>query len=1504
MPPTTAAVAAAGGPDVDAWALGVLKSLGMSSDARGTGGVPLGIHIDGLAHRPAKKTVFVPDQGAPLQNLLARRDSQRRREAVLKGKEGSRHRRRWENDRLLHVPNAQPPLPSDWEVRPTHPVHYGLPYHLAQYWDKGLRQHVNETRAAAAVLRRRQVVAQQAGTSMEKSGKTENMRVGTITRELRATAKKTPAVKTWVRVLEEPVRAFLQAAAAAKAAGHSLDGSDRDEGWSSGDEEDSTAPFYSDEEEDEIVFVGRHNASGSAGMWRQAQQQKKPPRQKQIDGGIVFDELGDDRDGSFKRWLTHSISDYYGLASHSVSVDSPPRRVVYVTLHEEMRASTGPQFQANRVEIWRITEDDHLVLFHSQMIFGTISMLQSLRPIDSKTELLFVGTDRFEYFTLTWDMESHSLRTVDTFQDVGEKHLRDSQSQDRCLVDPSGRFMALLLWEGVLTVLRLQTRRDRARPDHMRHLVPMDQVRLSELFIKASTFLHSETGQPQIAFLYQSQGDRAEAKLSAYRLTAGDRNVDTGRFDANRDREISMDIDDPGAALLIPVEKVEPAKRHNVRNTATATANLGGLLVVGETRLLYIDSTTKCTVEVPLRAASIFVAWARYDATHYLLADEYGTLHLLTILVSGAVVDNLDVSPIGKTSRASCLVYLPDRRLLFVGSHNGDSQLFRLDLAASPVGLHELQVLQNIAPVLDFTVMDMGNREDDQQLANEYASGQARIVTGSGVHKDGSLRSVRSGVGLEDIGILGDLGGVRGLFSLRSPQTQQQQQVDTLVASFLTETRVFLFDGDGEIEEVEAFPGLNLGTQTLLATNLSSGSSSSSRLLQITPGSVTLAETASGTIVASWTPPDDRTIVSASANSRWVLLSVEGTTLVSLSLDNSLAVAAQKEVGTTDQIACLHAAPQLLDVGVVGQWASGMVSVVDLATLEPKHGGKSLRRRDDNASVPRSIVLAQVLPPGMAGPTLFVAMDDGNVITFAVSPSDLSLSGRKSVVLGTRHARLHPLPQSDEATYSIFATTEHPSLIYGSEGRIAYAAVTAEDANFVCHFDAAAFPGAIAVATDSQIKLSRTDTTKQTHVRAIDMGETIRRIAYSATERVFALGCIKRELTQGREVVTSSLKLVDEVAFQPLGKPLALEVEGTELVECVVRAELRDALGNPAERFLVGTSFMAAGSSENEHTLGRILVVGVDSDHSPYIVSSHRVRGPCRCLAMVDDLIVAGLSKTVVLSRYTETSSMSGELKKVASYRTATYVVDLAVDGHMIAVGDMMKSTALVEYIPATSGDGEDEEDDGAGDNKKGKGKTADRSKTIAEGPKLVERARGYQASWATAVCHVEGDLWLEADGFGNLTMLERDVQGVTADDKRRLRTVGEMYLGEMVNRIRPIAVETSPGAMVHPRAFLATVEGSIYMVGTIAPEAQDLLMNLQTKLAAIVKGPGNTSFSAYRSFRNAERESTEPFRFVDGELLERFLDVGEDVQKEVAQGLGPSVEDLRNIIEELKRLH
>lgn len=80
--------------------------------------------------------------------------------------------------------------------------------------------------------------------------------------------------------------------------------------------------------------------------------------------------------------------------------------------------------------------------------------------------------------------------------------------------------------------------------------------------------------------------------------------------------------------------------------------------------------------------------------------------------------------------------------------------------------------------------------------------------------------------------------------------------------------------------------------------------------------------------------------------------------------------------------------------------------------------------------------------------------------------------------------------------------------------------------------------------------------------------------------------------------------------------------------------------------------------------------------------------------------------------------------------------------------------------------------------------------------------------------------------------------------------------------------------------------------------------MTFQSRMEEYIHVPGNIEFKLWRSFRNDNRESEGPFRFIDGEMIERFLDMDEGKQELVCEGLGPSVEDMRNLIEELRRMH
>ncbi|KAL0933483.1 uncharacterized protein CTRU02_212446 [Colletotrichum truncatum] len=297
--------------DIEAWTISALESLSVSPIARGTG-TPLGINIDEHVTKPTTVTIATETPAAaqqtPIRRPLSRRDSQKKREALLKGNEGTRQRRRWENDRLIGVPNVQPPLPSDWEVHPTYPVQV-VRYDIAKYWDTGLRERIEDKTAKLQAQRKKQ---------QRKDGSATGLGMGEVPRDLRETAKRSPAIKGWVRVLEEPIRSFLK-------------------------ERSEESDAEGDSEDEEIVFVGRKGMTAAGKGWKKA---RREVGSEKVDTGMVFDSLGDDESASFKRWLTHSISDYYGLESRSITTGNPSRRVVYVTVKEQPSKYSGPRKHA------------------------------------------------------------------------------------------------------------------------------------------------------------------------------------------------------------------------------------------------------------------------------------------------------------------------------------------------------------------------------------------------------------------------------------------------------------------------------------------------------------------------------------------------------------------------------------------------------------------------------------------------------------------------------------------------------------------------------------------------------------------------------------------------------------------------------------------------------------------------------------------------------------------------------------------------------------------------------------------------------------------------------------------------------------------------------------------------------------------------------------------------------------------------------------------------------
>lgn len=162
-------------------------------------------------------------------------------------------------DRLLHVPNAQPPLPSDWEVRPTYPVHT-VPYYLAPLWEQGVRYRVEEIAAAKKLSH-----TKKAGIQEQK---------GRIPQELRQKLKKSKGAKSLLQDLEEEVRKFVK------------DWERKQQVLLHGEEDAEL-----DSEDEEIVFVGRNGTMSD--------EQRKTVEEELEREKLVFDSLADDHAASF-----------------------------------------------------------------------------------------------------------------------------------------------------------------------------------------------------------------------------------------------------------------------------------------------------------------------------------------------------------------------------------------------------------------------------------------------------------------------------------------------------------------------------------------------------------------------------------------------------------------------------------------------------------------------------------------------------------------------------------------------------------------------------------------------------------------------------------------------------------------------------------------------------------------------------------------------------------------------------------------------------------------------------------------------------------------------------------------------------------------------------------------------------------------------------------------------------------------------------------------------------
>lgn len=201
---------------------------------------------------------------------------------------------------------------------------------------------------------------------------------------------------------------------------------------------------------------------------------------------------------------------------------------------------------------------------------------------------------------------------------------------------------------------------------------------------------------------------------------------------------------------------------------------------------------------------------------------------------------------------------------MFVGSVGGDSQLVRLSTTKNDQGsfVDPVDSYANLGPVLDFCVVDLERQ------------GQGQVVTCSGMGKDGSLRIIRNGIGLNESATI-ELSGVKGIWSLRGSSSAALDKF--LAVSFVNETRFLAISGE-ELDEAE-IPGFASTSRTIYCGNVAGDMA-----VQVTSASVRLINATSLALLSEWKPPATSQINVAACNQTQVVLATGGGRLVYLEI--------------------------------------------------------------------------------------------------------------------------------------------------------------------------------------------------------------------------------------------------------------------------------------------------------------------------------------------------------------------------------------------------------------------------------------------------------------------------------------------------------------------------------------------------------------------------------------------------------------------------------------------
>ncbi|XP_059050799.1 DNA damage-binding protein 1-like [Achroia grisella] len=1115
--------------------------------------------------------------------------------------------------------------------------------------------------------------------------------------------------------------------------------------------------------------------------------------------------------------------------------------------------------KVSRLEMYLVTPEG-LRPMKEIGLYGRVAKMKLFRPPYEDKDLVFILTARYNAMILEWRTSSSGELEVVTraHGNVADRIGKPSENGILVVIDPQARVIGLRLYDGLFKIIPL---------DKDSTELKAFTLRLEELNVYDIEFLHG-CSNPTLILIHQDLNGR---HIKTHEIGLRDK-----QFTKPLWRQDNVETE---ASILIPVP-----------------SPLGGAIVIGQESIVYHDGQSYVAVAPPQIKLTPINCYCRVDTRglRYLLGDIAGRLFMLLLELQEKIdgvqaVKDLKVELLGEIPIPECMTYL-DNGVVFVGSRLGDSALVRLSAARDDAAryVQPMETFTSLAPIVDMCVVDLERQ------------GQNQLITCSGTYKMGSLRIIRNGIGIQEQASI-DLPGIKGMWPLTLAPGSAHH--DTLVLSFVGQTRVLTLNGE-EVEETE-IKGFVSDRQTFFTGNVCHN-----QLIQVTDEGIRLiARGPDGwALAAQWRVGGARGVsVVACSDTRAVCAAGPRLHLLAVR-DAALDLLA--EVCMDEEVACLDLGPGGDDALLgVGLWTDISIRVLKLPDLRPLHIEKL-----SGEIIPRSLLICVL--EGIC--YLLCALGDGSMFYFTMDPVTGVLSSRKRVTLGTQPTVLRSFRSL--STTNIFACSDRPTVIFSSNHKLVFSNVNLKEVTHMCSLNALAYPDSLALATDSTVTIGTIDEIQKLHIRTVPLGETPRRIAYQEASQTFGLLTMRVDKAEwggaegeggagaagagagaaaagaGRGSASTAAAATSGAAPQPAKHaPHALDVElhnllvidqhtfevlhahqlmSYEFALSLVSCRLGD---DPNHYYAVGTALI--NPEESEPKQGRLLLFHW-SEGKLVQVAEKEIKGACYSLVEFNGKLLASINSTVRLFEWTSDK----ELRLECSHFNNIVALFLKVKGDFILVGDLMRSMSLLQYKQM-------------------------------EGS-FEEIARDYTPNWMTAVEILDDDTFLGAENSFNIFVCQKDSAATTDEERQQMSYLGQFNVGDMVNVMRLgslVGQHADTAAPVTNPVLLATVTGAICLVVQLSQELYEFLHKLEERLTHTIKSVGKITHVFWRSFNTDIK--TEPAEgFIDGDLIESFLDLSREKQLETVKGLqiddgggmkrDATVDDLIKIVEDLTRIH